>query len=75
MRIVRGDHLIDALVWARDASTLWHALKRLMIPWSGLLMQSEKIAIGSFLAVLFLLFIPFPIFAITNVYSNRINIY
>jgi hypothetical protein len=62
MRIVRGDHLIDA-VWARDASTLWHALKRLMIP---LYLQSEKIAIGSFLAVLFLLFIPFPIFVITN---------
>jgi hypothetical protein len=34
-----------------------------MIP---LYLQSEKIAIGSFLAVLFLLFIPFPIFAITN---------
>ena len=62
MRIVRGDDLIDA-VWARDASTLWHALKRLMIP---LYLQSEKIAIGSFLAVLFLLFIPFPIFLITN---------
>ena len=62
MRIVRGDHLIDA-VWARDSSTLWHALKRLMIP---LYLQSEKIAIGSFLAVLFLLFIPFPIFVITN---------
>ena len=62
MRIVRGDDLIDA-VWARDSKTLWHALKRLMIP---LYLQSEKIAIGSFLAVLFLLFIPFPIFAITN---------
>jgi len=63
MRIVRGDHLIEA-VWARDSSTLWHALKRLMIP---LYLQSEKIAIGSFLAVLFLLFIPFPIFLIANV--------
>jgi len=62
MRIVRGDHLIDA-VWARDSSTLWHALKRLMIP---LYLQSEKIAIGSFFAVLFLLFIPFPVFAIAN---------
>jgi len=46
-----------------------------MIP---LYLQSEKIAIGSFLAVLFLLFIPFPIFAITNfipiesVYKNSI---
>jgi chlorobactene glucosyltransferase len=62
MRIVRGDHLIDA-VWARDSSTLWHALKRLMIP---LYLQSEKIAIGSFFAVLFLLFIPFPVFTIVN---------
>jgi hypothetical protein len=34
-----------------------------MIP---LYLQSEKIAIGSFLAVLFLLFVPFPIFLITN---------
>ena len=63
MRIVRGDNLIDA-VWARDASTLWNALKRLMIP---LYLQSEKIAVGSFLAVLFLLFVPFPVFVIANV--------
>ncbi len=59
MKMVRGDHLIDA-VWARDKSTLWNALKRLMIP---LYLQSGKIAIGIFFAVLFLLFIPFPIFA------------
>lgn len=59
IRIVRGDHLIDA-VWARDKTTLWNALKRLMIP---LYLQSEKIAIGSFFATLFLLFVPFPIFA------------
>ena len=49
MRIVRGDHLIDA-VWARDSKTLWQALKRLMIP---LYLQSEKIAIGSFLQFYF----------------------
>ncbi|MDB2446133.1 glycosyltransferase family 2 protein [Nitrosopumilus sp.] len=30
MRIVRGDHLIDA-VWARDSSTLWQALKKFMV--------------------------------------------
>jgi glycosyltransferase involved in cell wall biosynthesis len=59
MRVVRGDHLIDA-VWARDRNTLWNALKRLMIP---LYLQSKKIAIGSFFAVLFLLFMPFPILA------------
>jgi len=59
MKMVRGDHLIDA-VWARDRITLWNALKRLMVP---LYLQSGKIAIGIFFAVLFLLFIPFPIFA------------
>ncbi|MCE9652146.1 MAG: glycosyltransferase family 2 protein [Nitrosarchaeum sp.] len=59
MRIVRGDHLIEA-VWARDKTTLFNALKRLMVP---LYLQSEKIAIGSFFAVLFLLFMPFPILA------------
>jgi chlorobactene glucosyltransferase len=61
MKLVRGEHLIEA-VWARDKSTLWNALKRLMVP---LYLQSAKIAIGSFFAVLFLLFIPFP----TLVYS------
>jgi len=59
IKIVRGEHLIDA-VWARDRITLWNALKRLMIP---LYLQSGKIAIGSFFATLFLLFVPFPIFA------------
>jgi cellulose synthase/poly-beta-1,6-N-acetylglucosamine synthase-like glycosyltransferase len=58
MKMVRGEHLIEA-VWARDKGTLWDALKRLMIP---LYLQSGKIAIGIFFAVLFLLFIPFPIF-------------
>ena len=59
MRMVRGDHLIDA-VWARDKGTLWNALKRLMVP---LYLQNGKIAVGIFFAVLFLLFIPFPILA------------
>jgi len=57
IRMVKGDHLIDA-IWARDKETLWNALKRLMIP---LYLQNGKIAIGIFFAVLFLLFIPFPI--------------
>jgi len=65
MKIVRGDHLIEA-VWARDKSTLWNALKRLMIP---LYIQSEKIAIGSFFAVLFLLFMPFPILAYSTLWA------
>ena len=59
MKMVRGEHLVDA-VWARDKNTLWNALKRLMIP---LYLQSGKIAVGIFFAVVFLLFVPFPIFA------------
>ncbi len=64
LKMVRGEHLVEA-VWARDWTTLWHALKRLMIP---LYIQSNKIAIGIFFAVLFLLFMPFPILA----YSDNI---
>ena len=64
MKMVRGEHLIEA-VWARDKSTLWNALKRLMIP---LYLQSEKIGIGIFFAIVFLLFVPFPIFATLAVF-------
>jgi len=67
LRMVRGDHLIDA-VWARDLSSLWQALKRLMIP---LYLQSSKIAVGIFFAVLFLLFMPFPILDLDFLISNR----
>jgi len=62
MKMVRGEHLIEA-VWARDKGTLWNALKRLMVP---LYLQSGKIAIGVFFAIVFLLFAPFPIFAIST---------
>ncbi len=65
MRMARGDHLIDA-IWARDKSTLWNALKRLMIP---LYLQSQGIAVGIFFAVLFLLFMPFPILAYSSILS------
>jgi chlorobactene glucosyltransferase len=59
MRMVRGDHLVDA-VWARSWSTLWHALKRLMIP---LYLQNSRTAVGVFFAVLFLLFMPYVFLA------------
>lgn len=65
MRMVRGDNLIEA-VWARDLPTLWNALKRLMVP---LYLQSRRIAVGIFIAVLFLLFGPFP----ATVYSLAIT--
>ena len=60
MKMVRGEHLIEA-VWARDKSTLWNALKRLIVP---LYLQNGKIAIGIFFVVTFLLFVPFSIFSI-----------
>lgn len=56
LKMVRAEHIIEA-IWARDKSTLWHALKRLMVP---LYFQSKTIAIGIFAAVLFLLLVPFP---------------
>jgi glycosyltransferase involved in cell wall biosynthesis len=40
LKMVRGDHLIDA-IWARDKSTLWNALKRLMIPLKAIKLQLE----------------------------------
>lgn len=66
LKMVRGEHLVEA-VWARDWATLWHALKRLMIP---LYIQSNKIAVGIFFAVLFLLFMPFPILAYSALFFN-----
>ena len=64
IKMVRGDHLIEA-IWARDKETLWNALKRLMVP---LYLQSGKIAIGIFFAVVFLLFVPFPIAAFYTIF-------
>jgi cellulose synthase/poly-beta-1,6-N-acetylglucosamine synthase-like glycosyltransferase len=67
IKMVRGEHLLEA-VWARDWSTLWHALKRLIIP---LYLQSERTAVGIFFAVLFLLFMPFPILAYSSLFVNQ----
>ena len=66
MRMVDGQHLIDA-VWARDSFTLWNALKRLMIP---LYLQNAKTAVGSSFAVLFLLFMPFPLFLYSIIFLS-----
>ncbi|MGI0018144.1 MAG: glycosyltransferase [Nitrosotalea sp.] len=66
LKMVRGEHLVEA-IWARDWTTLWHALKRLMIP---LYIQSSKMAVGIFFAVLFLLLMPFPILAYAIFFAN-----
>lgn len=64
LRMVRGEHLLEA-VWARNKPTLWNGLKRLMIP---LFLQGKIIAIGVFVAVLFLLLIPFPILVFSMIF-------
>lgn len=66
LKMVRGEHLVEA-VWARDWFTLWHALKRLMIP---LYLQTSKVATAIFFAVLFLLFIPFPALVYSAVFAT-----
>jgi cellulose synthase/poly-beta-1,6-N-acetylglucosamine synthase-like glycosyltransferase len=55
MKMVRGERHIDA-IWARDLSSLWHGLRRLMVP----LYYQNKIGAGLMtLAVFFILFVPF----------------
>ena len=66
LKMVRGEHLVEA-VWARDWATLWHGLKRLMTP---LYLQSSIAAVAIFVAVLFLLFMPFPIFVYSAIFEN-----
>lgn len=67
IKMVRAENFIDA-VWARDLSSLWHALKRLMVP---LYIQHNLAAIGIFVAVLFLLFMPFPILVYGSIFLEN----
>ena len=62
MRMVRGEHLVEA-VWARDGSTLWNALKRLMIPLRA--QNGLGTAVGIATLVSFLLFAPFAMLAVS----------
>ena len=66
LKMVRGEHLLEA-IWARDLHTLWNGLKRLIIP---LYLQKKSVAIAIFFAVLFLLFMPFPILIYSAIFVN-----
>lgn len=55
MKMVRGESHIDA-VWARDLSTLWQGLRRLMIP---IYYQDKVNAYMMAIAIFFILFAPF----------------
>ena len=69
LRVVRGEHYVEA-IWARDFSTLWHGLRRLMIP----LYHQDKInASLIMIATFFLLLIPFIslfVFPFLSIMSN-----
>ena len=55
MKMVRGESHIDA-VWARDLSTLWQGLRRLLIP---IYYQDKVDAYKMAIALFFILFAPF----------------
>jgi glycosyltransferase involved in cell wall biosynthesis len=55
MKMVRGEKHVEA-IWARDFQTLWHGLRRLVIP---LYHQDKKGAHLIVLAVFFIMFAPF----------------
>lgn len=55
IRMVRGESYVAA-VWARDFNTLWHGLRRLIIP---LYFQNKKATILMTVATIFLLLEPF----------------
>jgi cellulose synthase/poly-beta-1,6-N-acetylglucosamine synthase-like glycosyltransferase len=57
LKMVRGERQIEA-VWARDLPTLWHGLRRLMIP---LYYQNRSGAHMMAAAVFFILFAPFAL--------------
>jgi glycosyltransferase involved in cell wall biosynthesis len=66
LRVVHGQKYIEA-IWARDFNTLWHGLRRLMIP----LYQRERataflMTISSFLLLLFP-FIALPFFVLFGI--------
>lgn len=67
MKMVRGEDKIDA-VWARDLDSLWHGLRRLMIP---LYYQNKKGATLMTVALFFLLLFPFAILT----YSSAAIVY
>lgn len=61
MKMVRGEHHIDA-IWARDFTTLWHGLRRLMMP---VYFQDKAGAALMTLAVFFILLVPFIVIPYT----------
>ena len=64
LRLVRGENYVEA-VWARDPSSLWHALRRIIIP---LHLQKKKSAMMVTAFIFFILLEPFLILPFTLLY-------
>src|SRR5918996_1960076 len=69
MKMVRGDNYIEA-IWARDFCSLWHGLRRLMIP---LYNQKRKRASLMAIAIFFLLFEPFLLLPYSLLFLNGVR--
>ena len=70
LKVVRGEHHIGA-IWARDFSSLWHGLRRLMIP---LYYQDKIHATLVTTAVFFLLLTPFLLTPFSISYISEISV-
>ncbi|HET7148407.1 MAG TPA: glycosyltransferase [Candidatus Nitrosopolaris sp.] len=64
LKMVRGEENISA-IWARDLNSLWHGLRRLMIP---LYSQHKTKTFLMIIAVFFLLFEPFIILPYSSMF-------
>ena len=69
IKMVRGESYIEA-IWARDLNTLWHGLRRLMIP---LYNQNKKGASLMAIAIFFLLFEPFVLLPYSLLFINLVR--
>jgi chlorobactene glucosyltransferase len=67
LRLVRGENYVEAL-WARDPSSLWQALRRIIIP---LHLQKKKSAMMVTAFIFFILLEPFLILPFTLLYFGR----
>ena len=64
LRLVRGENYVEAS-WARDPSSLWHALRRIIIP---IHLQKKKSAMMVTAFIFFILLEPFLILPFTLLY-------
>lgn len=66
LRLVRGENYVEAL-WARDPSSLWHALRRIIIP---LHTEKKKSALMITAFIFFILMEPFLTLPISMLYLS-----